>query len=477
MPKVSVIISTYNRPEKLKKAIESVIAQTYTDWELIVVDDGSNTDDKIMGVYSKDNPDQMKFLSIEHFGNDTKPKNTGIKAARGEYIAFLDDDNQYRPDHLQVLVNTLESNPKVDVAYGDRWLKDLTLKIPQQIGVASDFDMGLLLKHNFIDTSDVLIRKQALLDVGGWDERYKKYVDWNLWIRMAKAGKNFMHVPVIITDYYLHDDMKSVKVQTEKETVSGGNIPEWNPYDLEIELPYLNNKVEDPKVAVYSLTYNRLDYTKKCFESIWKTAEYDFDHYIFDNGSTDGTVEWLKEYQEEHKDRVHIIYSEDNKGISIASNRILDEIYPKGYQIIGKVDNDAYFITPGWLNTMVRIWKSNHRLAMSCYVQGLRDNPGGAPRIGWGWIAREYLGMTRHLGGICHFVDSDAYKIFRWSPRDFLHGVQDLEFSQYLILNGFQMGYMENYFVEHIDGTEKQHEKYPEYFEKRKEEKTKKYGS
>jgi hypothetical protein len=125
---------------------------------------------------------------------------------------------------------------------------------------------------------------------------------------------------------------------------------------------------------------------------------------------------------------------------------------------------------------MVDIWKSNRKLALSCYIEGLKDNPGGAPRIVYGKICNELIGMTRHLGGIVHFVDARAYVDFRW-PDDTLHGNQDVEFSMYLASKGYQMGYLENYFVGHsIDGTEGSMKRYPEYFKRRRWEKCHQYG-
>jgi hypothetical protein len=124
---------------------------------------------------------------------------------------------------------------------------------------------------------------------------------------------------------------------------------------------------------------------------------------------------------------------------------------------------------------MVEIWKSNHMMALSCYVQGLVDNPGGAPRLGFGTIKGEMVGVTKHLGGICHFVDAHAYDTFRWDEHSFLHGVQDMEMSQYLQYNGYSMGYLENYFVSHGPGTEQQKKDYPEYFQRRIKEKQTKY--
>lgn len=465
---ISVIISTYNRSEKLKRAVESVINQTFDDWELWVVDDAS----------TDDTPDVMrKFISrdkrinyyrrTKNFGTDTAPKNGGILKSSGAYVSFLDDDNAFRPDHLQALIKALENNPDCHLAYGDRWIIDESGEKKSQIGLFSDYNPTKLMLNNYIDTSDVLIKRDALEYVGGFDERYKKYVDWNLWLRMAKAGYKFVRIPRIITDYYTHADQKSLRI----EDTGGMNQPAWEPVDLEIRLPFLSEgkPYQLPRVAIFSITYNRLDYTKKCFKSLSDTAQYPYDHFIVDNGSTDGTKEWLN-LQGFHE----VIHNKDNKGISISSNQALDMI-GEDYDIIMKIDNDCLFITEGWLKTMVDIWETNHMLAMSCYIQGLKDNPGGAPRLVYGTIQDQIIGMTRHLGGICHFVSSNAYKDFRWDEESPLHGVQDLELSHHLLANGYQMGYLENYFAEHYEGTEGQHKRYPEYFEKRKEEKVRSY--
>lgn len=464
---ISVIISTYNRSERLRKAIESVVNQTFQEWELLVVDDAS-TDDTSDVVHEYINQDsRINYLKrSENFGCDTGPKNDGIKESTGEYIAFLDDDNTFRPDHLQALYSALQKQPEAVLAYGDRWIIDESKELKPQVGLFSDFNPTLLMQRNYIDTSDVLVKREAIEYVGGFDERYKKYIDWNLWLRMVKAGYRFIHVPTVITDYNLHSDQKSLRLEDSE----GMNKPAWDPVDLEIRQGNLGTKPPMPKVAIFSITYDRVEYTKDCFKSLYDTALYPFDHYVVDNNSQDETVEHLKSLG------VNLIANEDNKGISISSNQALDAIGDK-YDIIMKVDNDCLFLTEGWLKKMVEIWESNHMLALSCYIQGLVDNPGGAPRIVYGNIQDELIGMTRHLGGICHFVSSKAYKDFRWDEDSPLHGVQDLEFSHYLLSQGYQMGYLENYFAEHIDGTEGQHNRYPDYFQRRKEEKVKSYAA
>jgi len=475
---ISIITSTYNRADRLKRAIKSVLKQTYPDWEMIIVDDNSKDHTKEIAERFVELDSRIVYIRrTKNFGNDTKPKNAGIMASKGEYICFLDDDNEFRPEHLAILLREIEKDPPVDVVYGDRWLvcdPGTPHPIKPQLGFTHEFDPAFLMQRNFIDSSDILVKRKALFDVGGFDEGpdNNKYIDWNLYVRMTKAGMKFRKAHAVITNYHLHKGMKSLRVKTKGDTETTF-VPNWDPYDVEVEMPYLGNEVRVPRVAVYTLTYDRLKYTKQSFASLKKTAGYLYDHYVVDNGSKDGTQEWLKENIDEDK----LILNEKNVGISKASNQAVDLIKQHGgYDIIVKWDNDCIGLTKNWLTKMIEIWKSNHMFALSCYVQGLADHPGGASRLGFGLVKGELVGVTKHLGGICHFVDARAYDVFRWDENSFLHGVQDLEFSQWLQFHQYSMGYLENYFVSHGPmGTELQKKDYPDYFERRIKERQTRY--
>lgn len=463
---ISVIMTTHNgRKDVCRKAIQSVLDQTYQDWELIVIDDSSQDGTSEMVKEFNDLRIIYKHRDT-NFGTDTKPKNEGILLSKGKYIAFLDSDNTYRPDHLIALLTELENEPTLSGVYGDRFIyRDGK---PTGLGVTSQYDSAMILVRNYIDTSDVLLRREVLFDLGGFDERFKKYIDWNLWVRMSKDNRKFKRIPTILTDYNINSDSKSLRAEDTKN-----NMPAWNAVDCEVRLDYLGKK-EPIKVAVFSLTHDRLEYTKECFDSLYDTACYPFDHFIVDNGSKDGTCEYLTKLDNPNG-MVRLKLNAANMGISIASNQALDMIKDDDYDVIMKVDNDAFFKNQGWLAKMVEIHKAFPRFALSCYIEGLRDNPGGAPRIDYMVVKDELLGYTNHLGGICHFVDARAYDNFRWEEDSFLHGVQDMEFSQYLNKEGWFMAYMESWFVEHRDGTVGQHEKYPEYFKRREIEKATKY--
>ena len=117
MPVVSVIIPTYQRPNYLKEAIESVISQTYSDWELLVVDDGSPIDN-IRGVTQHfcDRDARVRYIRQAHAGV-CEARNTGIRFAQGKYVAFLDDDDRWTAEKLERQVAYMEGHPEIGLVY------------------------------------------------------------------------------------------------------------------------------------------------------------------------------------------------------------------------------------------------------------------------------------------------------------------------------------------------------------------------
>lgn len=426
------------------------------------MDDGStdNTPDVVNSYKDK----RIRYYKLDNFGCDTKPKNTGIQRAKADLVAFLDDDNLYRPDHLQALYNAISKDDTLAVVYGDRWVHfENKEQGKDQIGINMDFDYSTLMKRNYIDTSDVLVRKDVLFTVGGFDEAIRKFIDWNLWVRIAKYGFKFFHVPIILTEYTVHEQMKSVtNTEGQYNPETGLFTPTFDAYACKINCGCIGSN-KPLKVAIYTLTKDRLDYTKRTFESLRLTAGYEFDHFIVDQGSSDGTQEYLKEYKPNH-----LIQNDKNMGIPFASNQIVAEIKKGDYDIVVKVDNDVEFKTYGWLKAMVGIYETFRQIALSPYPEGLVNNAGGVYRYNYVWLNKEFVGLVPHIGGMVSAVPIEVYKEFSWPKVAFLHGGNDVLLSSWLSTNNYIMAYMENYKAEHIDGTIGQNKTYPEYFKLRK---------
>lgn len=184
IPLVSVILPTKNRAGFLGSAIESVLEQTYLNWELLIIDDHSS--DETPDVVKRFDDSRILFLENKGIGVSAA-RNTGIAAAQGEYIAYLDSDNMWTPYYLEYMMRTfLASN--MDWAYA-------MLKLCDQIGdeytcsyYETVFDYQRLKSGNFIDINVFMHKKALAYLYGDFDEQLKRFVDWDLCLRYCKNG-------------------------------------------------------------------------------------------------------------------------------------------------------------------------------------------------------------------------------------------------------------------------------------------------
>lgn len=206
MPKVSVIIPTYNRAELLRSAISSALGQTFKDLEIIVSDDNStdNTLEIVKGFQDK----RLKYISHNKNKGVSAARNTAIKVASGEYIAFLDDDDEWLPDKLQWQVEVLDkSQSNICGVYSNRlFIEKATGKILSDNPGADTLEGNLLYqlaKKSPIHTSTVVIKKRCLDEVGLFDETISYMEDRDMWIRLSMNWEfEYIHEP--LTKAYIH---------------------------------------------------------------------------------------------------------------------------------------------------------------------------------------------------------------------------------------------------------------------------------
>lgn len=205
MPKVSVIITTRNRSHMLPRAIESVLNQTFKDYELIVVDDAS-LDDTSKVIKSYESRNCLLGLRIDKSRGANHARNEGQKIARGEYLAYLDDDDYWLPQKLeqQIAVFDLDSNVAL---VGCRFLEEGKVK-----ELPKEFPYWALLMDNFIGGfSMCMFRKKDLTNVGGLDINLKNAQDWDLWLRLAELGKIVVVNQCLVQYNTGHTDRITVK--------------------------------------------------------------------------------------------------------------------------------------------------------------------------------------------------------------------------------------------------------------------------
>lgn len=221
------------------------------------------------------------------------------------------------------------------------------------------------------------------------------------------------------------------------------------------------------KIAIFTLTRDRLDYTKRSFQSLKEKAGYPYDHYIIDNGSTDGTQEWLKE----QKDLIILSLNKENQGISKACNRALETILKKDYDLIIKMDNDCEIVSTDILKELVEIYQSIPpffiKFMLSPRVEGLNYQPERIDRME---INNHPIGITNIIGGIFQPMLTECYKQYRYNEDLPKAKGQDEDINTWFKIMGGQMGYIEDLVIEHMNGTNQQMKDYPEYFKRKANE-------
>lgn len=190
MPKVSVIIPVYNAENFISETIESVINQTYKDWEMIAVNDGSTDKSlEILRKYEELLPSKIRVVNQKNCGVSIA-RNNGIAVARGEYVAFLDHDDLWLPHKLEKQVKLLDSNKELGMVYSDSYIiwegKSRIDTFFRNLKPFRGYIFDKLFLNNFIPISTVVVRRCVLKKVGVFNPKYKMCEDYDLLLRIAR---------------------------------------------------------------------------------------------------------------------------------------------------------------------------------------------------------------------------------------------------------------------------------------------------
>ena len=210
-PKVSIIMTTYNRAGYIHETIESIRRQTYGNWELIIVDDGSEDDTE--QVVSRFNDERINFLKVGRVGINGKVKNIGLKQAKGDFFAFIDSDDLWSDTKLEKQVKALQEFGDAGFSFtGGFNFKKIDQPIDFFYKVKEGFRYGDILIPIFkseisTTTPSLMIRKHCLEVVGGFDET-KPFSDVNFFLRLASNfSAIILYEPLLFRR--LHDDNDS----------------------------------------------------------------------------------------------------------------------------------------------------------------------------------------------------------------------------------------------------------------------------
>ncbi|MBW4615703.1 MAG: glycosyltransferase [Desmonostoc vinosum HA7617-LM4] len=185
VPTISVIIPAYNSEKTIKATIESVLQQTFTNFELIIINDGSQ--DLTLDIISQFEDTRIKVFSFDNAGGNVS-RNRGLKYAIGEFVSFLDADDIWTNDKLASQLKSLRENPHAAVAYS--WTDYINenghfVFSGRRTNACGDVYENLLISNFLENGSNPLIRREALIDLGGFDESLLAAQDWDMWLRLA----------------------------------------------------------------------------------------------------------------------------------------------------------------------------------------------------------------------------------------------------------------------------------------------------
>jgi glycosyltransferase involved in cell wall biosynthesis len=217
---ISVIIPNYNQQKYIRDALQSVFTQTHRDFEVIVIDDGSTDESKkIIDEYG----DEVRYIWQENKGL-AGARNTGIKAARGEFVAFLDADDIWLPTYLETMQQLIAQHPEGTLYYcGAQCIDNEGNRLPQIVGqpipagTNPEAMYQFLLRSNFLIPSTITVRRDVLLDAGLFDEALRYCEDIDLWLRIA-ADHVFVGTASSHVLYRIHSSSLSTNPQKTQET-------------------------------------------------------------------------------------------------------------------------------------------------------------------------------------------------------------------------------------------------------------------
>ena len=311
MPKTSILMPVYNEEKYLAESIESIISQTYNDFELLILDDNSTDKSmKIIEKYSKMDS-RIKFIPNKKRIGYTNSLNILLKESKGEYVCILGSDDIFMPNRLEVAVKFHEEHPEIGATYSDYYWIDEKGSTMRRVDCI-EYDLKMLMMSEYINVTTMMIRKSCLEEIGGFDEELKLSQDS---LMKFEIGHRFgmVRIPDALVKY----------------RIRGGSITTANPEEQNkyLEMAKRKFKEKHPEfketwITVGVPVYNpNMKYLKECLDSINKQTYKNYEVVVIDDGSEnrEEVESFVKQYGFKY-------FYQKNKGIGRARNAIIDKM-------------------------------------------------------------------------------------------------------------------------------------------------------
>ena len=444
---VSAIVSTYESEKFIEGKIQDLLNQTIGEQlEIIIIDTHSPENEKAIVAKYAEKHQNIKYIRTQDRESIYKAWNRGIKAAHGKYITNAKIDDRLRPDALEILLNVLDRNPDIALAYGDFFItnyenQDFYNHVCCGYSIKPDYVPSLMLSGCHMDPQ-LMWRKSVHDEIGYFDESLESAGDYELWCRLSihysmKHINKFLglyyHNPIGIVNSDQNKNNRETRLVKEKYKdklpPSSGKKPTGYYFKEGVSiLSYVN---------VCVVTFNRRDFTKQAIESILKNTRYPHVITVVDNNSQDGTKEYLTEIKREGIIK-NLILLDENIGVAKASNLAWQEEPGAAYYL--KYDNDIVIQKPDWLMNMVKVVDRIPELGAIGYNFEPSSYPGQE-------INGHKIRIKRdaNIGGACYLIPKRVEeKLGYWCEDYGLYGEEDGDYSLRLRLAGYYNAYMED---------------------------------
>lgn len=276
-PLISIIIPTYNHANFLGKALESIIQQTYCNWEAIVIDNYST--DKTNKVIDKFKDARIRYFKISNYGIIAKSRNFGINLAKGEWIAFLDSDDWWTKDKLEICQKNFSEKVdfiyhKLEIIYDNSksfYKRKKTIGRRLYSPVLNDLLISEIEKGTAIGNSSVLVRKKILDKIGGISENINMVAseDFNTWLRIAQITDKFKFIENRLGFYLVHEkssQKRDLSIPHRQAVIEFMNLFNTKQkLNFEVKLKYMSGN--------FNILNNNYSKAKKDFFFVFKNGE------------------------------------------------------------------------------------------------------------------------------------------------------------------------------------------------------------
>ncbi|HGY54755.1 MAG TPA: glycosyltransferase [Caldithrix abyssi] len=385
--RVSIIIPVFNKLEYTRRCIDSIYKNSgEIDFEIIVVDNASTDGTAAYLAGLRKEKGNVRVISNRENAGFAAANNQAARIARGKYLLFLNNDTEVHKGWLKALVVTAESNAKTGAVgakllYPDGTLQHAGVLIVDN-GVQGD---PLLAVHNHyhqpgdlpeanqlreyqaLTAACLLVNRQAFEEVGRFDEGFwNGYEDVDLCFTLREKGYKIIYQPACVVTHYESKSGRE-RFSRVKENIERlhekwlGKIQPDAVMEAEPAAPKEtgSRQTEGKLVSIIMLTYNALDYTKKCVDSILKHTTHPYEIVFVDNASTDGTKKYLRGLTQKHK-HIKVLFNKKNRGFAAANNQAVRKA--KGDYVM--ILNNDVLVADGWLKGLVKALEADEKIGM-----------------------------------------------------------------------------------------------------------------